>query len=79
MSHRSGKLNVSHSFSTNLGLYDLHTAFFTDGPTVFHAFVFTAVTFEILHRTKNFCAEQTVSFRFERPIIYSFRFLDLTM
>jgi hypothetical protein len=65
---------MAHSLPSHLGLDDFDAAFFTDNPSVFHAFVLTTVALIVFGRTKNLCTEKTITFRFKRPIINGFRF-----
>ena len=68
---------MGHSFPPDFGLNDLNTAFLTNNASVFHAFVFSAITLVILGRTKNFGAEQAVPLGLERSVIDGFGFFDL--
>ena len=64
---------MGHTLAAHFGLNDFDTAFLTDNPSVFHAFVLTTVTLIVFGRTKNLCTEKTVTFRFKSSIINGFR------
>ena len=64
VSHRHHELDVAAAFATHLLLGNLHTTTVAHNSFVANAFVFTAVTFIVLHGTENAFAEQTVAFGF---------------
>ena len=79
MGNRRSELDMTEPFPSYLRLNHLNTAFFTNHPTVFHPFIFSAVTFVVLHRAENFGTEKSVTFRLECAIIYRLRFFYLSM
>ena len=76
---RRSEFDMPHPFSADFGLDYFHTTFFTDGAAVLHAFVFPAVALVIFYGTKYLCAEKTIPFRLERPIINCFRLFYFAM
>jgi hypothetical protein len=64
---------MPHAFETDFGMSYFDTATVADNAAITYAFVFTAITFPVAHRPEYFFAEQTVSLRFERPVIDGFR------
>ena len=70
---------MSHAFPTNLRLNNLNAALFADHTAMLHAFILSAITFKILHRTKNLGTEESVAFRLEGTVIDSLRFLHFSM
>ena len=79
MRNRSSQLNVTHSFTTNLGFCYLNTAAFADFAFVTQAFVFTTVTLPVLGWTKDSFTEQTITFWFQGSVVDGFRFFNLTI
>ena len=77
MRNRSSQLNVTHSFTTNLGFCYLNTAAFADFAFVTQAFVFTTVTLPVLGWTKDSFTEQTITFWFQGSVVDGFRFFNL--
>jgi hypothetical protein len=77
MGHGCSQFNVTHAFTPDLGLDNLHTAFLTDNAPVLHPFVFAAIALIILYGSEYLGAKQTISFRFKGPVIDGFRFLHL--
>ena len=57
MGHRNNKLNMSHAFTPYLFFCNLHTATVANDPFVTDAFVLAAMTFPVLHRSKDALAE----------------------
>jgi hypothetical protein len=57
----------------------LHTAFFTDDPTVFHPLVFPTIALPIFDWAKDFGTKQSVTLWLKGPVIDRFRLLDLAM
>ena len=55
---RRSEFDMAHPFSADFGLDYFHTAFFTDGAAVLHAFVFPAVALVIFYGTKYLCTEK---------------------
>jgi hypothetical protein len=60
---------MAHPLAPNPRQGDFDATFFTDNALIFHALIFAAEALIILDRSKNTRAEQTVAFRFERPVI----------
>jgi|GEM_PF-2711165 len=77
--HRRRQGNVTHPLATDLGLNDLHAAFFAHDPAVLHPFVAAAEAFVILHRSEDLGTEKTVPLRLEGPIVDRLRLLDLAV
>src|SRR5262245_38217334 len=70
---------MSESLPAHFGLNNLHATLFTHHTAVLHTLVFTAVTFPIFDRAKDFSAKKSIPLRLERPIIDRFRLLHLPM
>ena len=70
---------MSQALTAHLGLGYFHTAFIADHAAVLHAFVFSAETLPIRHRTKNAGAEETVALGLEGAVVDCFWFGHLTM
>jgi hypothetical protein len=64
MGNGRSKFDMPHSFTSNLGTGNFDTAFFAYVSLVFYSFIFTAMTFPILHRPENLFTEKTVFFGF---------------
>ena len=79
MRHRRSKFDVAHAFTTHFGQRHFNAALLANHTTVLQALVFTAQTFVILDRTKNFRAEQAVTFRLERSVVDSFRLFNFAV
>ena len=79
MSYRRSQIDMTKSFTTNLGRDYLNTAFFANDATMLHALVLAAVAFVILGRTKYLCTEQAITFRLEGTVVNSLRLLYLAM
>ena len=79
MGYGTGQFNMSHPFATDLGLDDLYPAFFTNNAPVFHALIFSAITFIILGRAEYFGTKKTVPFRLESPVVDGLRLFNLAM
>ena len=75
---RRSKVNVTHAFTTNLGLCNFNAALLADHATVLQTLVLTAQAFVVLDGTKNLGAKQTVALGLEGAVVDSFRLLDLT-
>src|SRR6266511_1090297 len=69
MGHWAGQLNMSEAFTTYFRLDDLDAAFLADDATMFHAFIFTAVTLPIFCRAENLGAEKPIALGFKGPIV----------
>ena len=74
MSHRNHQLDMSHTLTSNLLLRNLNTTTVTNDTLVPNTFIFTAMTFVILHRTEDSLAEQTITFGFVCTIVNRLRF-----
>ena len=79
MGNRCGEFDMAETFPPDFRLNNLHAAFFADNTAMLHAFVFAAITLEILYRTKYLCTKQPIPFRFKGPVIDGFRLFNLTM
>ena len=73
------QFNVAHAFAAHFGQGHFYATFFTSYAFKFQAFVFTAQTFIVFDRAKDFGAEQTVSLRFERTVVDGFRFFNFAI
>ena len=76
MRDRRGQLDMAHALAAHRGGDDFNPALFADDAAVLHAFIFTAVTFVVLHRPENFGAEKAVAFGLEGTIVNGFRLLN---
>ena len=72
MRYGSGKLNVSHTLTANLGFCDLNAAAVAYNALVTDSLILSAMALPVLGRSENSLAEETVLFRFKGTIIYSF-------
>jgi hypothetical protein len=79
MGDRTGKLDMRQPFPPDLRLGNFHTALVTDDSAVLHALVFATQTLPISDGAEDLCAEKTVPFRLEGPIVDRFRFGHFTM
>ena len=66
---RRGEFNVAHPLAPNPRQSDFYATFFADNALIFHPLIFTAEALIILDRAKNARTKQSVTFRFERPVI----------
>ena len=64
---------MTQTLPTNFGKGDLHSALVANHPPVFHAFVLSAKTFPIRHRTEDASTEKPTSLGFEGTIIDGLR------
>ena len=76
MGYGSGKLDMSHSFTSYLGAGNLNAAALADLAFKAYLLVFSAVTFPVLGWTEDSFAEQTVSFRLLGAVVYGFRLFN---
>ena len=67
-------MDVSHTFTTNFLLGNFHTTTIADNAFITDSFIFTAMAFIILNRTKNTFAKQTITFRLVGTIVDRFWF-----
>ena len=70
---------MSHALATHLASRDLNATLFTHHALVLLPLVLSAQALEILDRSKDLRAEQTVALRFQRSIVNRLRFLDLAV
>ena len=70
---------MPHPFTTYFGLDDLHTAFLTHDPAMFHSFVFTAITFIVLDGAEYLGAKQAVALGFESAVVDRLRLGDFAV
>ena len=77
--NRCSQFNVAHAFAAHFGQGHFYATFFTGYAFKFQAFVFTAQTFIVFDRAKDFGAEQTVALRFERTVVDGFRFFNFAI
>src|SRR5579872_290549 len=72
---RAGRsqLDVAEAFTADFAQRDFHAALVADNSAVLHALVFPAEAFPVGDGTKNFGAEQTVTFRFEGTVVDGLR------
>ncbi len=76
MTHRCGQLDVTHALTAHFGTGHLHTTFVTNFVLVFEfdTFIFTAVTFPVLLRSKNALTEKAITFRLQCAVVDGFGF-----
>ena len=74
MRHRSCKLDVSHTLSTNGRFGYFNTTSVADNAFIANFFVLSTVALPVLARSKNSFAEKTVLFRFQGSVVDCFRF-----
>lgn len=79
MRHRNRKFDVSHAFSSDLGLCNFDAAAVADDAFVLYPFIFTAIAFPVFLRSENPFAEETAFFRLETSVIDRLGILDLTV
>ena len=75
VNHRSGELDVAHSFTANARVSDFNATAIANHAFVLHAAVLTTSTLPVLFRAENSLAEQTVFFRSVRTVVDRFRLL----
>ena len=68
----SGKLDVSHTFSSYFRAGNFYAALIADNALIAYSFVLTAMAFPVLCRSENPFAEKTVSFGFLRTVVDCF-------
>ena len=76
---RDSEFDVTHTFTTNLGMGNFHTATVANDTLETDTLVLTAITFPVLHRSENAFTEQAIAFRLERTVIDRFRLGDFTI
>lgn len=79
MCNRYHELNVSHTLAANLALGNLNAATVANNALVADAFVLTAVTLPVLHRSEYLLTEESVTLRLEGSVIYCLGFQNLAM
>ena len=79
MRNGSCKLNVTHTFTTNLGFCNFNASAVTDDALVANSFILSAVTLPVLGGSENSFAEKSVFFRLKCTVIYSFGLGYLTV
>ena len=79
VSERDGEFDMTHTFTTHLGMGNFHTATVANDALKTDTLVLTAVTFPVLHRSENAFAEQAITFRLERTVIDRFRLGNFTI
>ena len=70
---------MTHAFSADLGAGNFNAAAIADHAFIAYSFIFSAVAFPVLGGAEDAFAEETVSFRFQRPIVDGFRFFYFTV
>ncbi len=78
MSHWCRQVDVTETFTTNLGVDDFHAALVADDTAVLHSLILAADTFKIADGSKNLRAEEAVAFRFKSTVVDGLGFLHLT-
>ncbi len=76
MRNRRCQFDMAHALTTHFGEGNFNATFFANNATMLEALVLTAKAFVIFDRAKNFGAEQTVTFWFERTVVNGFRLFD---
>ena len=76
---RNSKFNVAHVLTAHVGVSHFHAATVTDDTLVTDALELTAVTFPVLHRSKDLFAEKTILFRLEGTVVDGFGLGHFTM
>ena len=76
---RHHQLDVAHALTTHFLLRDLNTATVTHDALIANALVLSAVAFEILYRTEDSLAEQTITLGLVRPVVDGLRFQHFTV
>ena len=69
MRNGRGKIDVTKTLATNLGLNHFDAALFAHHAAMTETLVLAADTFVILYRTENLGAEKSISFRLQRTIV----------
>ncbi len=73
MSNWHNKIDVTYSVSTYFFLSYFYTTTVTDNSFVTYSFIFTTSTFKIFYWSENTFAEKTITLRFVRSVVDSFR------
>ena len=80
MGYGSGKLDMTHTFTSYLVCRYFDAALFADLALVAcAAFIFSAVALPVLRRSENALAEQSLAFGFEGSVIDGFGLLHLAI
>src|SRR6476620_10724660 len=67
---------MAHAFTAHTRERHFDAATIADDAAMFDAFILSAGTFPVLHRTENTFAEQTTFFRLERAVVDGLGILD---
>ena len=78
MCNRAGQVDVSHTFTTDLGQCDFSTTFFTHHTTMLHSLVFPAKTLVVFYRAEYGSTKQAITFRLECSVIDGFGLFNFT-
>ena len=79
MTDGSGEFDVSHTLASDFGFRNFYAALVADNSLVTDALELTAVTFTVLHRSKDLFAEKTILFRLEGTVVDGFGLGHFTM
>ena len=75
MGNGSGKLDITHTLTTNAGLRNFYAATVTDKSLITDLLVLSAMTFPVLCGSEDLLAEQTVALGLQRSVVDGFRLL----
>ena len=78
MSYRNYQVDMSYPISPHFLLGYLNSTSVADDPSIADALVLTTGTFIIFHWPEDPLAEQTITLRFVRTVIYGFRLQDFS-
>ena len=78
MDNRNSQFNMRHAFATDFRKCHFNAAAIAHNPFVLDFLVFSAGTFPVTRRSKDFLAEKTALFRFEGSVVDRFRLLDFS-
>ena len=76
---RARQLDVAHALAAHARSGHFHPALVADDTAVLHPLVFAAQALPVRDGTEDLGAKQTVTFRFERPVVDGFGFRHLAM
>ena len=79
MCYWCNKFDMSHTRAAHFTYSHFYTTLLTHHSLVAHLFILTAQTLIIFDRTKNFCAKESITLRFERTIVDGLRLFYLSM
>ena len=77
MSNGCSQRNVGQALTSNFRLNHLNTALLANDSSVLHALILSAQALIVLHRPKDFRAEEPVPLRLESPVVDGLRLLYL--